>query len=242
MKECRDYKCRKKPFLGILLVLIGSVLVLKEFGVIPGHVISFLLTWKMLLVAIGVASFVGGNRTGGIILMFIGAFFIVPDIVDMPEHLERLRWPVALILIGGVVLIGHGRFTKRRHNFKNYGGYDQFEDFVIFGGREQMITSDNFNGGKAAAIFGGLEYDLTRCRPAPEGALIDVFTMFGGASFNIPPDWVVRNEITTIFGGFSDERSKHPSIQHDPGKTLILKGMCLFGGGSIESKNYPVGK
>jgi hypothetical protein len=45
----------------------------------------------------------------------------------------------------------------------------------------------------------------------------------------------VRNEITSIFGGFSDDRKPSPDTPIDDKKELIIKGTVLFGGGDIKN-------
>ncbi|TKG94516.1 hypothetical protein EYV94_11235 [Puteibacter caeruleilacunae] len=239
---CEDNRnrCGKKPFLGILFILVGIILVLKHMGVIPIDIVHFIFSWKMLLIAIGIANLWGGNRSVGFLFVLIGSIFYIPEFVDVPESIQKYYWPVAFI-VGGIFLVfKHRKYHKMRTEGGAYGGFDAYDDFVIFGGREQMIVSQHLRGGRSSALFGGLDYDFTRSLPAGEGAVSEVFIMFGGTTFNIPPDWTVRNEVNTIFGGFSDERYKNPSITSDPSKTLVIRGLCMFGGVSIESKNYPV--
>ncbi|MCL3780037.1 hypothetical protein EMN47_06505 [Prolixibacteraceae bacterium JC049] len=243
MRSCSSYnnKCRKYPFFGIFLVIVGLLLVGQEMGYLSDSVISFLMTWKMLLVAIGVVSLFNGNRTGGFILIFIGGFFMLPDFIDVPQEIEKLYWPIGLISLGGIMIL-RNRIRTKQVDYNYQGNSNQFfEDFVIFGGREQLLSSDQFRGARTTSIFGGLEYNLTRCKISPEGAVIDVFTLFGGTTFNLPPDWSVRNELTTVFGGLSDERMKNPALHPSPDKVVVIRGLCLFGGIEIESKNYPVG-
>ena len=114
---------------------------------------------------------------------------------------------------------------------------DYFDDFVVFGGREVFINSLNFYGGKITTIFGGAEYDLRNARLSSNGAVIDSVSVFGGCGFKVPPDWTVKNEVTAVFGGFSDKRGASPhQVNSDPSKTLIIKGFTAFGG--VEIKHY----
>jgi hypothetical protein len=116
-------------------------------------------------------------------------------------------------------------------------GMDYFDDFVVFGGREVFINSQNFYGGKITTIFGGAEYDLRNTHLSTNGAVIDSVSVFGGCGFKVPPEWTVKNEVTAVFGGFSDKRGAAPRyINPDPSKTLIIKGFTAFGG--VEIKHY----
>jgi hypothetical protein len=90
-------------------------------------------------------------------------------------------------------------------------------------------------GGKITSIFGGAEYDLRQAMLSENGAVIDCVCIFGGSSFKVPPDWTIKNEISTIFGAFTDKRgmSVH-EVSYSPSKTLVLKGFSAFGGVEVK--------
>jgi predicted membrane protein len=197
----------------------------------------------MLLIGFGILSLVGGNRTAGIILIVIGGFFMVPEMITVPYEIRRIYWPLILVAIGVAVL-----FRQREHqkiplindpiiSVPNENSVNTFDDFVIFGGREIFINSPALAGGKATSIFGGIEFDLRKASLQPGGAVIDCVSLFGGCGFKIPMDWNVRNEVTTIFGAFTDKRGDTYSDRYyDPAKTLVIKGISMFGG--IEIKHF----
>ncbi len=237
----------KKYFWGIIFILIGVVLILKILHLIPAGVADFLITWKMLLVVIGIANLIGGHLIGGTILIGVGAFFILPDIVHVSGVADQLYWPIGMILVGVWILtrhMNHRHFLGMRHHphcvtYNSDPSFDQFDDFVFFGGKKQVFSSPAFKGGKVTCIFGGTEYNLIHSQPQKGGAIIDLFVLFGGMSLNVPPGWTIRNEITPVFGGFSDERKKYgPVAVPDPEKMIIIRGFAMFGGINIESKGY----
>ena len=41
--------------------------------------------------------------------------------------------------------------------------------------------------------------------------------------------------VTSIFGGFSNKSVKDPSSFVDQSKTLIIKGLVVFGGGELKT-------
>ena len=65
-----------------------------------------------------------------------------------------------------------------------------------------------------------------------KGGIIEVVNIFGGASLIVPSDWKIKLEMVSIFGGFSDKRH---IIDPNPQKTLIVKGVSVFGGGDIKN-------
>ena len=228
----------KRIYFGIFLISVGAFWILERLDLIPDIWDDILISWQMLLIAIGVFSIIGGNKTSGTILIVIGGFFLIPEIVTIPYELRRIGWPLLIIGIGVVLLISHGRkrIEPPRPETGNYG-MDYFDDFVIFGGREIFVNSQNFYGGKSTSMFGGAEYDLRQTNLSQKGAVIDCLSLFGGCVFLVPPDWSVKNEVTAVFGAFTDKRGANINpIVSDPTKTLVIKGFAAFGG--IEVKHF----
>ena len=251
----------RRFFFGFILILIGSVMILERSGILSWEIYDFILSWKMLLVGIGAFVFFSGNRGAGIVVMGIGAFFMLPDIFEDYDQIKRYFWPALLLLVGLSFMFSPRRkkFMKDHHfnerskifdegssHFRDHsarfsGGANQssndfFDEFVIFGGREINMSSQNLLGGRSTAIFGGAEVDLRQCQISPDGCTIDLTTLFGGNVLKVPNDWTVINKVTTLFGGYSDLRIKDPSYMPNPSKTILITGVCLFGG--TEVRNY----
>ena len=229
----------KRIYFGLFLILVGSFWVLERLGIIPDSIDDILISWQMLFIGIGIFSIIGGNRTVGTILIVIGGFFLIPEITTIPPELRQIGWPILIIGIGVVLLVTHNRRKNELPypDSANNMGLDYFDDFVIFGGREIFINSQNFYGGRTTSMFGGAEYDMRQAELSPNGAVIDCLTLFGGCVFLIPPDWNVKNEVTAVFGAFTDKRGANINpIATDPQKTLVIKGFAAFGG--VEVKHF----
>jgi predicted membrane protein len=233
----------KRLYFGVILIALGVILILERLNLIPESVADLLISWQMLLVGIGALSLIGGNRTAGTILIVIGGTFMIPELITVPHEVRRIYWPLILVAIGVAILLR----KRDRHPLEAVtdpiattpvdGSVDTFDDFVIFGGREIFINSQSLAGGKATSIFGGIEFDLRKAALQPGGAVIDCVSVFGGCGFKIPMDWNVRNEVTTIFGAFTDKRGETYSDRYyDPSKTIVIKGVSIFGG--IEVKHF----
>ncbi len=225
-----DNRANKRLYFGLFLIALGGIWILERLDIIPSIVDDIIISWQMLLIGIGVFSIIGGNRTPGLILILVGAFFLIPEVFDISYELRKIGWPILLVGVGVVLLIRNPK--KNDPVFESSTpNMDVFDDFVIFGGREIFVNSQGLVGGKTTSIFGGTEYDMRRSVLSPNGAVVDCVTLFGGCTFKVPPTWTVKNEVTTVFGAFADKRGAtfHEDTT-DPSKTLIIKGFSAFGG------------
>jgi predicted membrane protein len=226
-----------RAIIGVILVIAGVFLVLRNTGFFPEFIDHVVFSWPMLLVTIGLVMTLGASeKTSGIIVMAVGGFFLIPMIFRETFHAYNLFWPSIFIIIGIIFI-----FSKRRAwnhanlNSKEIIG-DDFIDYVnVFSGGERQIVSENFKGGRVTAVFGGMELDLTKAKLAPGRNDLEVACVFGGATLIVPDDWNITIEVTPILGGFSDSRKLIPGRTIDPTKQLVIRGAVVFGGGEIKS-------
>jgi len=227
---------RRKIFPGILLIIIGSLFLLENLNLIPYNVTRYLFSWYGWMLIIGSAFLIARpQQPVGFILITIGLFFMIPDILDINFNM-RNYWPVILIVLGVFFLVRQQRGVDSFKPGQKESSMDILEDTAVFGGGDVLVTSENFQGGKVTYVFGGSKIDMTSVKLAQDQkVVIDVFCMFGGTSFIVPSDWNVRNEVTAIFGGFSDDRRPAPDNPINEKKELIIKGTVIFGGGDIKN-------
>jgi predicted membrane protein len=64
------------------------------------------------------------------------------------------------------------------------------------------------------------------------GAIIEVFTMFGGTEIRVPGHWRVNVEVSSILGGFENKRTP---VTTEDAPVLRIKGMTILGGGEVKS-------
>lgn len=109
---------------------------------------------------------------------------------------------------------------------------------AIFGGNK--IDGSTIDPGEQViglALFGGLEFDFTEC-PAPEGAELMVFAIFGGATIKVREEDNVMLSGVSLFGGRSMEpyRERYDR-ESDRGRIPIpleVAAYSLFGGVSVK--------
>jgi predicted membrane protein len=222
--------------IGVILVLAGLFLVIRNTGFFPDFIDQVIFSWPMLLVTIGLVITIGssGGKTSGVIIMAVGAFFLIPIIFRETFHMYNMFWPSIFIIIGIIFIFTRRHIPGSVTSVTETG--DDYIDLVhVFSGGERQIVSDNFRGGKVTAVFGGSEIDLTKAKLAPGVNVLELACVFGGTTIIVPDDWFVKIEVTPILGGFGDSRKLSPGRTVDPAKQLIIKGAVVFGGGEIKS-------
>ena len=228
----------KAAALGILVIAAGLLLLARNTGFLDPAVSRIIFSWEMLLIAIGVINiFWRQSFWSGVILIGIGGFFLLVNFYHMPFSTWQLFLPALIILVGLKMIFGTSHLGKRMFKdpiFNNtVGNEDFFEDIAVFGGGDRKVVTPNFKGGRMVAAFGGSKVDLTHCNIAPgDRPVIEVVSIFGGTGLLVPSDWNVKVEVFNIFGGYSDKRI---ASQVDFNKTLIIKGITIFGGGEVKS-------
>lgn len=223
---------------GLLIIVIGFMVLLHQFSLIPENLDHIIFSWQMLLIVFGVYSlFFNQSRIFGYILIAVGGFFIIPEIFTLPYNFTRSFWPIILIVVGLFIIFRHGFSKREPMDFKNVENDSKFIDEInIFGGSEKKLAIKGFKGGKITSVFGGSDLDLSECELSDQTNMIELFYLFGGSSITIPVGWNVVNHVTAILGGFSDSRPASSLGDSTTSNTIILRGTVIFGGGDIKSR------
>lgn len=225
----------KRVLLGGLFILIGLIWILEVVNIIPYYVFRKFLSVPGFSFLLGLFLLLGSrHKLLGVIFAVFGGYFLLDEFFYIPYNVERLIFPTFLVVIGAFIIL-----RSKKKSFEDDeiepDSLDFFDEVAVFGGGEKIINSNNFRGGKITSVFGGSELNLKGSKLSDGKKLIDVFILFGGTKLIVPDDWNIKNEITAIFGGFSDKRKLDPHAIPDPRKEIIIKGVVLFGGGEIKS-------
>jgi hypothetical protein len=189
--------------------------------------------WPAALVAIGLVKVftpggAAGRVFGGLIALF-GTLLLFDKLEYLSFSWSR-TWPLALVFLG-IAIVWRALMGDRFGD----GPTDSsatMNTVAIMGGVNRKNTSPAFRGGEITAVMGGAEIDLSQATPTPEGAVLELFAMWGGIEIQVPGDWTVENRVTPLMGGAEDTRKV---VGADGKKRLILKGLAIMGG--IEVKN-----
>ncbi|MEP1033992.1 DUF5668 domain-containing protein [Ekhidna sp.] len=213
----------KRAIIGFILVFIGAIFLLDNLG-FDIDIPYYLFSWPAVFVVLGIVNLISGNGRAAIIFFGLAIIFYLHyyNVIRIGEI-----WPVILIAIGLSFILRKKSGPRRISE----SGEDFFDEVAIFGGTERKFVSENLQGGKITCVFGGSEIDL-RGSKAQDGAVIEIFCMFGGVELMLPEDWKVNMDATAIFGGFSDARK---NVTNSSKTTVHIKGFTMFGGGEIKN-------
>jgi predicted membrane protein len=192
----------------------------------------------MIMVVFGILILINSRKKIlGVILLVIGSILSIERMFPDIEFNHGVIIPILIILLGIYIISKHRISGGRSENFKeSHIKKDTIDDVAVFGGGTKIFSTDSFKGGSITSIFGGSEIDLTGCRLAEGENVIDVLFIFGGSEIYVPNDWHVISNMTPIFGGFSNKIRRDPNMAVDTTRTLIIKGLAIFGGGEVKSK------
>ena len=247
---------KKSIVAGFILMLIGGFLLLNKIGLFMPHVYHIIISWQMLLIAIGVIFLFDkkqDQKTVGIILLTVGIIFLLPKIY--PLNVAGFIIPVALIAIGITFIIKSAK-RNNRNNFseiefdENSNRKSHFSDFgkntmknnggvvhkeYVFTGSKEKWTEGKLRNLEIEATFSGVELDFSQAELADDikvAAHIKVTSVFSGVIIYVPDDWNIMVQKTGVFGGFNDNRPNRV-LKVESDKYVVIELEAVFGGGEL---------
>jgi len=228
-------KRRERIAKGVLLLIVGGAWMLKELDyALPDWLFGF----PSIFILIGTYSLVKNNfrQISAYAWIFLGLFFIV-DRLYPNWDLKAFILPFSIIMAGVFLLLNPLKLIRNWQwkRFKNdinmaedHSSSDELSMNAILGGIEKTITSTDFKGGKITCLMGGVQINLMHADFQDE-ITIDVACIMGGIELFVPSHWEIKNEISAILGGVSDQRTLFQA-ENESKRILHLKGTCVMGG------------
>ena len=94
-----------RAILGLIVLVVGILFLMDNFNILDFPVRHYILSWKTLLIVIGIAMLASGKKnTGGIVLIGLGIIFWLPSIFEYQFTIKQIFWPSVLIIIGFIML------------------------------------------------------------------------------------------------------------------------------------------
>jgi predicted membrane protein len=249
MERRRHHSGRFGVVFGAVIAGLGVLFLLQNLGIL--YFDDIWQYWPVILIVAGVmraASSLGfGGRVWGGAMVFVGMIFLLQNLGLIHGNVWRFLWPMVLIAVGLAMLVR----AVDRHNLA-LGGTSpassepafassapddayRFAPWAIFSGVRRRIDSQDFEGGEATAIFGGLQLDLRDAGTKKEEIVIEANAVFGGIEMRVPENWNVALRGSAVFGGYEDETASASSTQDAKRPLLILTGFAVFGGVSVKN-------
>lgn len=238
----------KKIVIGILIMVLGILILMRNLGIFYLPFFSVLVSWQMLLVAIGVVLVFDKNsntRIGGAILIALGVVFLIPKVFSI--SLSHVFIPFLLILGGIYFIVRAVRRQNKTEKKEHYATMEEtpYEESCIddqeylkreyvFSGSKERWSYGKIKSIEIDALFSGVEIDMLDVKLSPDvdQVHIKVTSLFSGVTLYIPEEWNVVIQKTGVFGGFTDKRVSHTLPLE--GKLVILELEAVFGGGEIK--------
>lgn len=228
---------RDRLIIGLVIIIIGVISLLNNFGVTAVTVGYFFgLLWPLLLITAGLNLIRNRNIAGyitGAILVIFGVLFLVRNSGLLDFDLTwfwQVFWPLLIIIIGVNIMVKSNR---------NQGG-----NVAIMGAVDKTKDAWNLQSGEYTAIMGGIELDIRKANFTEREVRLTLSAIMGGITIIVPEDVAVICTGTAIMGGVevigkgSGGIFGSTNLQWgDPqtaAKVLFLNCTCIMGGIEIK--------
>lgn len=218
---------RHKVFTGIYLIIAGLLLLISK--VVPDVIPNWLVTWPMAVIGAGLLIAVISKRKTilWVIPVFWGLFALLDQ--QLPQlHLKQYNGAISIIFVGLLFLTM--RFIPAFYINKNSRQGNILKVTNAFTHHQNKYTVSAYNGSRLVCAFGSMEIKL-ESDFVQDGAFIETSVTMGSLVLNVPPNWVIKNCMTSFLGAITDNRKPSTSYA-GPAKTITLEGNVSLG--SIE--------
>jgi len=219
-------------FFALLLIAVGAVfLVANLMGTGAGDI--FRTWWPLLLI------FFGGKhiatRCGGLwgwFLLGAGGFFLARNLDVLDAQVWGYVWPALIVLAGLTMLLPRRKRTASgccvtSSESTPDDSAETLQAVAVFAEQVRRVTSTQFKGGEATAVFGSLTVDLSDAVVWTGGGKIEANAVFGSIKLRLPPQVRVALETNSVLGSLVDKRVAQDVPEDAP--QLVVEGNAVLG-------------
>ncbi len=220
---------------GVFLILLGILLALRAIFKLE---IFFDGWWTLFIILPAVCGlFTSRNKWDDVILLAVGVTLLLAEQnVITYSVFWKLLIPIIIIPLGIKLIVLAVRGSEDKPRSKAYASSDNSHKgkgeavrTAVFAGSDISFDGESFSGIELAAVFGGIELDLTKAI-ITDGAVIDASAVFGGIDIFLPDGLKVICNSNSVFGGVTDKRRKSSCGEEI---TLHINANGVFGGVDI---------
>ncbi len=205
---------------GFIILAVGVLILLRKLDVFYP---DWLLSWPMILIAIGVITLVKHEFKSffGVIMLGLGVFFLLEQEFNFDFGMERFIFPIALILVG-IYLI-----TKKR---KEQQVMNDIQDKLISKSTSSPSTAEDYNKGEKAASTtqsaGGKSYaGMSGVSGISYSDSVSIDSIMSGINKRMLTKDFQGGKLTAAFGGIDLDLT-----QSDLSGIVTLQVDVIFGG------------
>jgi len=246
--------------IGLAVIAVGVLFLLRNVGIL--YFDDIWQYWPAILIVFGISKIANprsaSNVTGSLIIAGIGTVFLLRNLGYIYGDIWQYLWPGILIAVGLSILVKHlewqehirdqgppppgsppgsgsNPFSPASGFTATTSGANYLHAECAFSGTRQKIETQDFLGGKVAALFGGAEIDLRSAGTKREEISIKADAVFGGIELWVPSHWQTIVRGTGVFGSFEDKTFPAAPGQEGKMPRLVVTGGAVFG--SVVVKN-----
>ena len=112
---------------GLIIALIGTLLLLRNVGLLDDSVTHYIISWKTLLVVIGLIAISRGKYARGLIVGGLGVIFWLPEIFHHLFTLHQVLVPSLLVIVGITLLMKAGGWNRRKDLEGDYVPFEEIK-------------------------------------------------------------------------------------------------------------------
>jgi predicted membrane protein len=207
---------------GLLLLCIGTLLLLKQFGVpFP----DWFFTWPMILIAFGLMIGAGHafRDPGWVVITGVGTVFLLDKIWPaVPIH--HFIWPVLIIALGFMIILAPRRHRKWHEKWGKYREMQDNTDWEKWPHTMQTPATEDLTAEPQATVINPIaESDKKR-----GDNWLDTVTIFGNVKKLVYSKNFLGGDIVTIFGG-----AEINLTQADFKGNIVIEMVQIFGGAKL---------
>lgn len=211
---------------GLLILALGTGLLLNAFEIISiGNFIADY--WPLGIIAAGVLVLINNWRSWmvSVFLVALGGLYQLRELGVTDVQPWSVIWPMILIFVGLSIVF------SRTYNGKRVSRSERDDVTAIMAGVSVKNHSKSFKQSNATAIMGAAVIDL-RDAEFNDGALVEVFSFWGGVEVIVPDNVIVRNQVSNVMAG-TEDKTKQKTDKNSP--VVVVAGTAIMAGVSIRN-------
>ena len=218
--------------IGLALVVAGVLLLLHTTGV--ADLGAFAKWIPSLFILLGLVLIVANRfrRIAFPVIMIVVASIVQLSLLDIDA---MIFWPVALIAVGVVILLGIGRRRRRGKgagtDSANVSTAVEDGASTVMGSSDLRLTAGDLNDTDFSTVMGESKLDLRDIERSALPAELSVTCVMGEVKVRVPSDWSVKFANSTVMGESKDDRRSALAASE---ADLTITGSVVMGSLKIE--------